>query len=408
MKIWIKLLIALIIGILLGIFIPSSLGGIFFDDAAKLFINIGRYIIFPLVFFSLIFGTYELKLGGERYKTYGLMLLYLLSSTLLLVIIGVISVFLFFPKGIAIVPEEMEPINVPGFKEIMLNIFPKNMFNAIIERGDFLLPIIVLSIIFGMNLTFDKVITRPIVQLVDSLSRVFYHINSFIAEIFPIGIVFITASSVMKFTTIQDISIYFQLIIILIIDLIIILFGIFPGILYLFGEKKNPYKWLYAALGPILTALTTGDEYISLSMLIKHGKENMNIPRKVGSIVYPIFALFGRAGTALVTSVSFIVILSSSRTLDITIIEVLWVIGFSFLVSLAISPVPGIGAFAAISLLCNHFGSGMQEMYLILKSIAPLLISFGVVLDVVTSSFVSFLITYRDGIKVKIEARDFI
>ncbi|MBN2533006.1 MAG: dicarboxylate/amino acid:cation symporter [Spirochaetales bacterium] len=408
MKIWIKLLIGIILGTILGFVIPVNIGSDFFGVASQLAMNIGRYIVFPLVFFSVIYGTYELKLEHSRFKVYGLMFLYMLASTLILVIIGVVSVFIFFQGRIKAVTDEMELIYVPGFKEVILSSFPKNMFNALIEQGDFLLPVIVLAVVFGMNLTFDKVITRPVVQFVDSLSRIFYHINSFVTEVFAVGLVFITASSIMELRSIQNFAIYTQLILILVIDVAIVLFGVFPGIFYLLGERKNPYKWLYAITGPLLTALATGDEYISLSMLTKHGKENMGVPRKIGSITYPIYALFGKAGTALVASVSFIVILKSASSLDITILDALWVILFSFLVSFAVGPEPGGSAFVAIALLWKASGNPAQESYLILKAIQPLLIGFGVILDVATSAFVSFLITHRDGVKLKIEARDFI
>lgn len=408
MKIWIKLLIGIIIGVILGFVLPKNTGLEFFEVASQIAINIGRYVVFPLVFFSVIYGTYELKLEQSRFKIYGRMFLYMLASTLLLVIIGVISVFIFFQKRIDFVTDEMELIYVPGFKEVMLSSFPKNMFNALIEQGDFLLPVIVLALVFGMNLTFNKVITKPVVQLVDSLSRIFYHINSFVVEIFAVGLIFITASSIMELRAVQNFSIYTQLIVILIIDTIIVLFGVFPGILYLLGERKNPYKWLYAITGPLLTALATGDEYISMSMLVKHGKENMGVPRKIGSITYPVYALFGKAGTALVASVSFIVILKSASSLDITILDALWIILLAFLVSFAVGPEPGASAFVAIALIWKEFGNPALESYLILKAIQPVLIGFAVILDVATSAFVSFLITHRDGVKLKIEARDFI
>ena len=178
MKIWIKLLIGIILGIILGLVIPTNTGSDFFEGASQIAINIGRYVIFPLVFFSLIFGTYELKLSRARFKTYGLMFLYMLASTLLLVIIGVLSVFILFQGRIEIVTDKMDSINVPGFKEVLLTSFSKNMFNALIEHGDFLLPVMVLALIFGMNLTFDKAITRPVVQFVDSLSRIFWRTGS--------------------------------------------------------------------------------------------------------------------------------------------------------------------------------------------------------------------------------------
>jgi len=427
MKIWIKLLIGILLGIILGFIIPANIDWgytvhlfntpipVFYVPGPKdiemlsqIAINIGRYVIFPLVFFSLIFGSYELKLEHSRFKTYGLMLLYMLGSTLLLVLIGVITVFIFFQGRIKIVSDNMELIYVPGFKELILTSFPKNLFNVFNDQGDLLLPIVILALIFGMNLTFDKVITRPVVQFVDALSKIFYHINSFVTEIFAVGLIFITTSSILTLRTVQNFSIYTQLVVILMIDVGIVLFGIFPGMMYLLGEKENPYKWLYSITAPLLTAFTTGDAYVSLGMLIKHGKENMGVPRKIGSISYPIYALFGKGGSALVASVSYIVILKSTSSLDISILDVLWVIGMSFLVSFILSSVPGTSAFVAIALLWRASNNPAQESFLMFKAIAPLLIGFGVILDVATSAFVSFLITRQQGIKLKIEARDFI
>ena len=62
MKIWIKILLGIIIGISLGLFIvPGSQGQEVIDYLAELMIRIGRYVVFPLVFFSLIIGSFELK-----------------------------------------------------------------------------------------------------------------------------------------------------------------------------------------------------------------------------------------------------------------------------------------------------------------------------------------------------------
>ena len=72
MKIWIKVLLGIIIGIILGVFLP--VGGneqATMDYISALLIRIGRYIIFPLVFFSLVIGTYELKREKKLFSVYG-------------------------------------------------------------------------------------------------------------------------------------------------------------------------------------------------------------------------------------------------------------------------------------------------------------------------------------------------
>jgi aerobic C4-dicarboxylate transport protein len=407
MKIWIKLLIGIILGIILGIFVPMNPGSDIFDYLAKIFINIGRYAIYPLVFFSLIIGTYELRLERNIMRTYGFIFFYMVASTLILVLIGVISAVIFSPERIPVIPEESEKFNVPGLQETLLNVFPKNFFGAIVANGDFILPLFMVAFIIGVNLTFDKALTKPIVQFIDALSRLFYHINSLIAEVFAIALIAITSSTVMKILSITDNSVYIQLIIILIIDLGIVIFGVFPLLFYFLTDRRNPYVHLYAITGPLLTALATGDEYISLSMLVKHSKENLGIPRTIGSSSYPLFSLFGKGGTALISAVAFIVIIKSIKY-DINFFDVLWVTGFSFLVSFALSSVPGSGAIVSIALLSTLYGKGYQNAYLIFKQIAPILICVGVAIDVAASAFASFLLAYQRGIKSKIEARDFI
>ncbi len=407
MKIWIKLLIGTVLGIVLGVFIPESLGGDLLDGLAKIFINVGRYTVYPLVFFSLIIGTYELRLERNIIRTYGFVFFYMIASTLICVIVGVLSAVIFSPERIPVMPVESEKPNIPGLQETLLTVFPRNFFDAIVGNGNFILPILVVAFVLGANLTFDKALTKPIVQFIDTLSRLFYHINSLVVEIFAIALIAITASSVIKITSIVDNSMYVQLIIVLIIDLAVIIFGVFPLLFYFLTDRRNPYKHLYAIAAPLLTALATGDEYISLGMLVKHGKENLAIPRTIGSSAYPVFALFGKGGTALIASVAFIVIIKSIKY-DINFQDVMWVIGFSFLVSFALSSVPGSGAFVAIALLSSLYGKGYQDAYLIFKQLAPLLISIGVVIDVAASAFSSFLLAYQRGIRSKTEALDYI
>ncbi|MBN1413402.1 MAG: dicarboxylate/amino acid:cation symporter [Spirochaetales bacterium] len=413
MKIWIKFLIGIASGIILSLVIPSQWGGDLFSYLSELFINIGRYAIFPLVFFSMIMAINDLKSDKKILKTFGLIFLYIIGFAVVFIIIGVLSVILFSPERIVINTEQAEQVHMPGVKETLLNAFPKNVFTAFVGSPDILLPIIILAIVIGANLSFDRNITRPVSQLSDSLSRIFYQINSYVNEVYGIALIAITVNLIFSLTN-QQMGIFekdtdfSQFFIVLSIDTAIILFGVFPGLLYLFGERKNPFKWLYAVLGPALIAFITGDEFLSMGTVIKHGNENMGIPRKIGTPVYTMFALFGRAGTAMVTSVSVILFLKSKSNLDITFEAVILIMALSFLISFILYSSPGTGALTAISLLGIFYGRDTNENFLMLKKIAPILMSFGVLLDMATSIFTSFLISLQYGYKPKTDIRDFI
>jgi aerobic C4-dicarboxylate transport protein len=408
MKIWIKILIGVVLGLVLGALLPTSEGNLkLLGLLAEIFIRIGRYLVFPLAFFSLVLGTFELKREKKLLRVYARSLLYLLVSAALLLMIGILSVLIFSPERIPIIIEAEPALALPGLREILFAVFPKNLFQVLVGSGEILLPLMVLAFLLGTNLTFDPRTTGTVTQLADSLNRIFYHINSLLAELFGFAMLPISAAFLMQLRG-ADLMLFKQVLIILGIDSVLIVFAVYPGLIYLLGGKENPYKRLYALAAPALAAFFTGDEYLSLGLLIKHGRENLGVPRRVGAAVYPLFAFFGRAGTALVAGVSFLIILKSYSSLEISFFQILWTLGFTLLISLALGAVPGAGAFTAVAALCALFGKGLQEGYLILRPVLPLLISFGVLLDVLTSGLVSWLVAYKEGVLEEPEASDFV
>ncbi len=392
MKVWLKVLIGILLGILLGVLLPiHSQAQNVFEYLSKLFIQIGRFMVFPLVFFSVLMGTYELKRDGKMFSVYWKIFVFLIASTIVLVIVGILTVLVFSPERVPIIAEEEKAIRLYSVGEVFLHIFPKNMFKIFVEPGNFILPLVALAFFLGVNLDFDKQLTRPAIQVFDSISRIFYHANSLIVELFGIAVIVIVTYRTMYIRSI-NMDIFKQLIIIIGFDLIIVIFGIFPGVLHLLGDKINPYRWLYATTASALTALVTGDEYVSLGMLVKHGKESMKLKREVSQAVYSVFIIFGRAGTAMVTSIAFILILRSYSSLELTFMQILWVGVFSVVTSFFLINVPGLGVYVSLSLLSGYYGRGIENGYLILKPVMPLLVSAGVLVDIVTASLVAYLI----------------
>jgi Na+/H+-dicarboxylate symporter len=325
----------------------------------------------------------------------------------LLIIIGTLSVLVFPPERIPITVEADRAFTPFSVIDGLKVIFPRNLFAVFFGSGDFLLPVVVLAFLLGLNMDFDRQLTRPVVQIFDSLSRIFYHLNSLIVELFAVALIAIAAARVSHLSH-AELGMYKQIIIIVAVDVVVVAFGVFPGALYLMGIRENPYRWLYASIGPAIAGLITGDQYISLGIVTKHGKESLGVPRMVGSAVYPLFAILGRAGTAMVATVSFILILRSYSSLEITFLQTLWVMFFSFVVSFILGAMPGNGAFFAVFMLCSLYAKGLQEGYLILRTIAPLLVSFGAFIDVLASAFVSLLIAREENVWTEVEAENFI
>ena len=411
MKIWLKLLIGSILGILLGAFLPLNGGKTpeLIQQVSETIIRIGKYPLFPLIFFSLATGIFKLKENKKTLRVYFRTIVYIILFSAILTVIGALTVLLLSPSRIPIIIEKGSPLMIKSFPLYIESLFPLNSFEIFSSHGNFFLPLFAGALIIGLNLNFDKQITMPSIELFDSLSRIFYRINDLIVEIMGIGMIALGAWFTMQIRQTPSLELFRQLLLVLSADFVLVAFGLFPLLLYfLTPGKSNPYIWLYGAAAPAVTAFLSGDNFFSLPYLIKTGHDNLGIPRRVGSTTFPLFALFGKAGTGLVTSVSFVVILKSYSSLGITFNGILWVIGISFLLSFLTGNYPALGFLVSISYMCSLYGQGLEEGYLILTPVIPVLVSFSVVFNTLTSAIASLLIAEHEDMRKDVEMANYI
>ena len=393
MRIWLKTALAAAAGILIGVVLSRSGGEVaeLVPRLARVAIQVGRYAVFPVVFFGVVMGTHELRSSGAGLRVYGRLALYLAGSNALLTVLGLASVLLLAPQRIPIVVIVEHTTALTGLIDILDAAFPGNLFQALVNDGSMLLPILALGLIFGSNLGFDDPVTLPVTQLFDSLCRIFYQINSLVVELFWVAIMVIAAAGVVQLGS-AELAPYRELIVILAIDVTVLYLGVFPALLYLLGERANPYRWIYATLGPALTGLISGDLYVSLGSLVVHGRESFRLRRRVAAAAFPVCAVFGRAGTALVTGIGYLMVLRSYTSLEITVAHLLWAALFTFLCSLIAGAVPGLGAMVSLSMLWHLSGNGLADGPLIMQPVLPLLTGVAVLLDVTSAALVAHLV----------------
>jgi len=410
MKIWIKVIVSAVIGALFGIILPFDSVQVqeFFSFLVELFSGMGRYVLYPLIFFSLAYGTFELKQEKRILAVYGKAFLYAVILSLGCILLAIGTVLLFSPGRIPVMVEEESAIQVYGLKDILLAMFPKNLFTVFSGTGDVLIPLCFFAFFLGLNFTFDRLVTRPVTQFFDSMTRIFYHINTFITEVIGFTMIAFAAFAIGRLQGAAELALFRELLLLLTLDTIIVVFGVYPAILYFYLGMKNPYKWLFAIIAPAITGLVSGDNFMSLSLLIRHGKENLGIPRKIGASTFPFFAIFGKAGTAMVSSLTFLMILRSYSSLGIGFFTFFWVLFAGLIVSVAASSAPAMGAFVAVSLMCSMYGRGIEEGFLILKPVIPLIISAGACIDVLNNAFASFVIAHKEKMLKEVDIKDYI
>lgn len=410
MKIWMRLLAGIVIGTILALYLPESGGDTaeVFRRIAELVVNIGRYSLFPLLFFGVLLGTTELIAERKILQVYAKTAGLLAAASLLAGLIGAVGVVVLAPGRIPPIFQEAPTVEGVNAYDMAMRAFPTNFFEALVGQGTFLLPLFVAAVILGIALSRETVHGEALTGVLEGANRVFYRVSSFIVDVLAVGVIAVTAFLLFEIRAINDIQIFNQAFLILGISIVVVVFLIYPLVLYFLVNRENPYVWVYAMLSPALTALVSGDIYFSTPPLIRMSRENLGMRRSVGSTVVSLAAIFGRAGTTLVTTASFLVILQSYTALEITFGQVVWVMFSAFGIGFLLGGAPATGVLVGLSMLATSFGQGMEEVFLILLPALPILTSLAAFMDVMTAGFILQLVGSSQRLRRRVELLDFV
>ena len=282
------------------------------------------------------------------------------------------------------------------------------MFAALLNDGIYLMPVCVFAFFLGMGLSYDRNYTKTVISLIDSLSRIFYHIASFFSEILGLVMIILSAYWAIRFHHVLKADVFRDLILLLGIFSVILGFGILPLFLYLLKPKANPWLVLYGSISQALAGFFSGDINFTLPVIFRHIKENLGTRRRANAVTLPLFTAFGRAGSAMVAAAAFIVIIKSYSSLDITTRDIMIIAGRAFIISFLLAGHPGDGAYMALAVLCLGYGRGFEAGYLILKPMAFYLIATGTFLDVMIATIGSYGVSRLSGFQEDREIRHFI
>jgi Na+/H+-dicarboxylate symporter len=410
MKIWLKLLIGSILGVIIGFLLPYN-DQLIVNRLAwlgELAIQVGRYGLVPVLLFSLTIAVYELRQDGQFWGMVFKTLLVIIFSSVFVIGAGILVTLFFHPARIPILIEEQAETITLNTADKILDIFPSNMFAAVMNDGLNFLPLCVFAIFLGIGLSYDRNYTKPVIALVDSLSRIFYHIASFFSEILGLVMIVLSAYWAIQFHNAINAEIFRDLMLLLGVFSVVLGFGILPLFLYIIKPKTNPWVALYGCLGQALTGFFSGDLNFTLPVLFRHVKENLGARRRANAVIIALFAIFGRAGSAMVAASAFIVIINSYSSLGIGMQDIFIIAVSALIISFLLAGHPGIGAYIALAALCQNYGRGFEAGYLILRPIAFYLIAVGTFLDIMICSVATYGISRSSGFQEDKDIRNFI
>ena len=409
MKIWLKYLIGIVLGVTFAL-VAGTENALFIEAAdflSKAAVQFGRYALYPAVFFGFTLSIFELRENRSLLKVALITGLIICAAALLLSFIGLLSVLLHTPARIPIFVEGISDIQVLGVRESLLQLFPSSAFEAVIN-GTYILPLCIFGGFAGAGCAVDRNIAKPAITLIDSLARISYAVLVFFVDMLMLGMVAVSAYWVIKFHEMLLTAVFADFAILLIADLLIIALVIYPLLLKIFCRDINPYRVLYASLAPMLAAFFSQDTHVALAVLLRHANESLGVRRRISSVVLPIFSIFGRAGSSLVITVSFIVILKSYSSLSLNIQDMFWLVGIASLFSCLLGRFPAGGTYIALASVCALYGRGFESGYLILRPAAFFIGAVAAALNALTAITGTYITAYRFNMTGRKDLRFFI
>jgi len=408
MKIWLKYLIAAILGVALGLVVPLAESMGILDVLTGISMNLGRYMLLPILFFSMPIAVHELLEDKKLLRTGARAIAYSIMAVFIMTIIGIGGGLLLSPGRIPLSTDASFAVApIPAIREILLAMIPANPLQTL-QSMDFLLPLALLGTMIGMALSFDRSATKPALNLFDSISRISWQINSFIVEILPLPLIFISAARTISIAATARLAIFGRMLAVLGIEFAIVVLIILPLAIYLANGRKNPFILMYGLLAPSLAGAITGHTAIPAGILLKHLKESLGVRRRSSTASLPLAMTFGRAGTAMVSATAFIVILSSYSSLGIGSSTIGWMLLFIPASALLLGAAPGLGPLSAIAFLCAAYGRGFESGYILVVPVAFPLMSLGAFLDVGIQGIIATLVAGHEDMSVAKTARHFI
>ena len=338
-----QIFIALGLGIVAGL-IFLAMGAADFTEAyikpfGTIFLNLLKFIVVPIVITSIVQGVVSLS-DIKKVGTIGLRtIIYYFCTTAFAITIGLIFANLF--KGTYKVLQtsdlSYEAAEPTKFMDTIVNIFPSNLFQPMVDSTMLQVIVIALFIGFGIIIAGDKGL--PFKEWIDSAYEVFMVIMRGIIKVTPIAVFCLITPVV----AVNGPEVLGSLAMVLLTAYI----AYFVHALFTYSiavktlGHMNPITFLKGALPAFLFAFSSTSSIGTLPVTLECAEE-MGARKDVASFTLPLGATINMDGTAIYQGVCAVFI-ASCFGIELTLSQMLTIVLTATLASIGTAGVPGAG-----------------------------------------------------------------
>lgn len=342
--------------VLLGVAIAIILGYVSPAMAVKMkplgdaFIRLITMIITLVIFCTLVTGIAGMEDMKKVGRVGGKALLYFEVVSTLALLIGLLIGNLVHPgSGFNVNPATLDAKAVADYAgqakpqtvaEFLIHIIPTTVFDAF-ARGD-ILQVLVVSLLFGFALSFAGQRGKPLVDFLETLTRVVFGVVAILMRFAPIGAFGAMAFTIGKYglTSLGPLVKLMATLYITSIFFIVVLLG---GIAQLAGF--GIFRFLWFLREEILVVLaTSSSEPVLPSLMAK--LEKLGCSKTLVGLVVPTGYTFNADGTSLYMTLAALFVAQATNT-QLTMTQQFTILGVAVLTSKGASGVQG-AAFIAL------------------------------------------------------------
>ncbi|HHT15400.1 MAG: dicarboxylate/amino acid:cation symporter [Christensenellales bacterium] len=340
----VKIFIAMILGIVVGI-IAYQLGWAsytttYLKPVGTIYINLLKFIVVPVVLFSIVTGVVALKdlrrVGSIGGKTF----VYYICTTAIAIIIGLFFANVFknlgwFPK--LETTDLVYEAKSSDLSKVIVNIFPSNILSPLVNAD--MLPLIVIALFLGAGILSAGEAGQRVGSLISDMNDVTMKILMMIIGFSPIGVFALMVDVV----AVNGAAIVGSLALVLLVAYIayIVHVVVVYGLSVKFLSKMSPVAFVKGMSSAMITAFTTTSSSATLPLTIECSN-NLGALPEVSSFVLPLGATINMDGTAIYMGVTSIFI-ASCYGVDLTLAQMATIVLTATIASIGTAGVSGAG-----------------------------------------------------------------
>lgn len=369
-----QIMIALITGALTGWFFPSL--SPYVHWMGIIFLKMLKMIVVPLVFFTIVAGMAGIgrneNLGRIGLKTLG----FYFATMLLAILTGFILMIslkpgacggMQLPDGFAGLQAQQKSLG-----EILLNVFPENIFKAFSEPN--MLGIIIFSILTGAFIpALETHTARKITDLFEGFSSLMLKLTLFIIRFTPLGIfgllTEITARQAGNPEALSRLGSGLGLYTMIVAGGILF-HGLFTLSLILCTQGISPLKHLSCMATVLLTAFSTSSSNATLPLSMEEVIQKAGVSKKIASFTLPLGATVNMNGTALYECVA-VLFIAQVYGISLSLTQIIIVVITALLAAIGSAGVP-LAGLVMMSIILSAVGLPLEGVALILAVDRPL------------------------------------